>query len=75
MKQGRSTSAKVSVALLAGLIALLLLFPASGIQPIPPQCFSIFTYSVPCEDWVAPAAAAATGALAYLALLLKDRRS
>jgi len=27
MKQGTSTSAKVSVALLAGLIALLLLFP------------------------------------------------
>jgi hypothetical protein len=66
--------AKVAAALLAGLIGLLLLFPASGIDPIPPQCFSIFNYNVPCEGWMAPLAAAATAATVYLVVRLRDRR-
>lgn len=74
MDQGPSTVAKVAAAILAGFIVLLLLFPASGIDPIPPECFSIFNYTVPCEGWVAPLAAGATVGVAGLLIWLRDRR-
>ena len=64
----RSTVATVAVALVAGVVVLLLLFPSSGVVPIPPQCFSLFGYSVPCD------AGAATAAVVGLALWLKSRR-
>ena len=66
--------AKVAATIVAGLIVLLLLFPASGIDPIPPQCFSILDYNVPCEGWVAPLAAVATTAAVYLLIWLRNRR-
>jgi len=76
MKQGAwTTVAKVTVALLAGLVVLVLLFPASGIEPIPPVCFSVFGYTVPCDEGWAVAAGAATAGVVGLALWLKDRRS
>jgi hypothetical protein len=74
-KQGaRMTVAKVAVALLAGLVVLVLLFPASGIEPIPPRCFSVFGYEVPCGGGLGVATGAATAAVVGLALWLKDRR-
>lgn len=67
--------AKVAVALLAGLVVLVLLFPASGIEPIPPECFSVFRYTVPCQGGVAIVAGAATAAVVGSLLWLKRRRS
>jgi hypothetical protein len=67
------TLSKVGIALLAGLVVLVLLFPASGILPIPPVCYSMFGYVVPCDAWVAWAAGAATAAVVGLALWLADR--
>jgi hypothetical protein len=74
-RQGMGTAGKVAVAVLAGLVAFLLLIPSGGTDGIPPQCTSIFNlYGVPCDGWVAPAAAVATAAIVYLALSLRDRR-
>lgn len=66
-----STVAKVALAMLAGLVVLVLLFPASGIDPLPPQCFSVFGYTVPCEPGASLAAAAATAALVGVLLWLR----
>jgi hypothetical protein len=66
--------AKVALALLAGLIVLVLLFPASGVDPIPPRCFSVLGYSVPCGGGLAVTAGAASAAAVGLALWLKGRR-
>ena len=68
---------RLAIALLAGFAVLVLLFPASGIDPIPPQCFSVFGYNVPCEarPWPAIAVGAATTAVVWLVLGLMDRRS
>ncbi len=75
MKQGTSTMAKVAIAVGAGIVVLLLLFRSGGVDSRPPLCSSIFNwYSVPCEGWVAPAAAAATAAIIGLALWWMDRR-
>ena len=75
MKQGAwTTVAKVAVALLAGLVVLLLFFPASRIDPLPPQFFSVFGYSVPCGGGLAVAAGAAAAALVGLSFWLKSRR-
>jgi hypothetical protein len=74
-KQAMSTATKVAVALVAGLVVLLLLFRSGGVDSQPPVCSSIFNlYAVPCEGWVAPAAAAATAALVFAVLWLIDRR-
>ncbi|CAN5506899.1 hypothetical protein BH20CHL7_BH20CHL7_13350 [soil metagenome] len=64
----------IAIALLAGLVVLVLLFPASGIDPIPPQCYSAFGYVVPCADGLAVGAAIATAAMAGALLWLRDRR-
>jgi len=71
---GRAAVMRVAVALLAGLVVLVLLFPAHGIDPIPPQCFSLIGYTVPCADGFAPAAGAATAGVVGLLLWLRDRR-
>jgi hypothetical protein len=68
------TVANVAVGLLAGLVVLVLLFPASGIDPIPPQCFSVFGYTVPCGEGWAVAAGAATAGVVGVSLWLKSRR-
>lgn len=76
-KQGTWTSlTRVAVPLLAGLVVLLLLFPAGGgVFTNPPQCFSMFKwYSVPCGGGLAVAAGVATAGVVGLALWLKDRR-
>ena len=65
---GPSTAVKLAVALLAGFIVLLLLFPASGVDPQPPICYSIFFYTVPCQAWVSWAAAALVAAIVGLYL-------
>ena len=73
-KQGTSTAVKVTLALLAGLVVLVLLFPASGVDPLPPRCFSVLGYSVPCDAWVSWAAGAATAGVVGLLLWLKSRQ-
>lgn len=51
-------------ALVAGFVALVLLFPGSGIDRQPPECYAVFGYVVPCEAWVAWAVAAAVAGFA-----------
>ncbi len=73
--QGKGTAAKVAIALGAGIVVLLLLVRSGGVDSQPPVCSSIFNwYSVPCEGWVAPAAAAATAAIVGMALWWRDGR-
>jgi len=75
MKQGTSTMAKVAIAVGAGIVVLLLLFRSGGVDSQPPVCSSIFNwYSVPCEGWLAPAAAMTTAAIVGLTLWWMDRR-
>lgn len=62
------------LALLAGFGVLLLLFPASGIDPQPPVCYSMFGYTVPCDGRLAVVAGAASAALVGFALWNYDRR-
>lgn len=69
----RAAVVRVGVALLAGLVVLVLLFPAHGIDPIPPQCFSLIGYTVPCEDGLALAAGATTAGVVGLLLWLRGR--
>ncbi len=64
----------IAVALLAGLVALILLFPGSGTAAQPPICYSIFGYVVPCDAWVAWAAGGAAAGVVGLALWMIDRR-
>jgi hypothetical protein len=64
----------IVVALLAGLAVVLLLFPGSGIERQPPECYSMLGYVVPCDAWVAWAAGAATAGVVGLALWALDRR-
>jgi hypothetical protein len=63
--------AVLSAVAVAGLV-LLLLFPASGIDRLPPECYSVFGYVVPCGVGLslvlALAGAVAGGAVAYLAV-------
>lgn len=61
-------------ALLAGFIVLVLLFPASGIDPQPPVCYSVFGYEVPCEAWVSWAAGIVTAVVVGGALWLMASR-
>lgn len=62
------------IALLAGLVAIVLLFPASGSTDSPPECYSLFAYyDVPCDAWVAWAAGAAIAGLVGVVLWLSRR--
>jgi hypothetical protein len=63
-----STAAKLAIVVLAGLIVLVLLFPASGVDTLPPECYSVFGYTVACGGEVA--VAAGTGVAAVIGLLL-----
>jgi hypothetical protein len=73
-----SIAAKVAIAVLAGLVVLVLLFPVSGVDTQPPECYSVFGYSVPCGDGVAVAAGAAVaaviGVLFWIAGAGRDKR-
>ena len=44
-------------------------------SPNAPTCYSLFGYVVPCDAWVAWAAAGATAGLVGLAHWTNDRRS
>ncbi len=62
----RSKTRTIVIALVAGFVALVLLFPGSGNAADPPTCYSVFGYVVPCEAWVAwVAAAAVAGAVGF----------
>ena len=68
-----ATVAKVAVAAVAGVIVLLLLFPAGVLTSNPPQCLSTFGYRVPCgrlaitafrlAEWSLVASAVTAGAV------------
>jgi hypothetical protein len=64
----------IVVALLAGLVVLVLLFPGSGNAAQPPTCYSMFGYVVPCDAWVSWVAAAATAGLVGMGMWMNDRR-
>jgi uncharacterized membrane protein YhhN len=74
-QQAAGPSAKViAVACLAGLVALILLFPGSGNAAQPPTCYSMFGYVVPCAAWVSWVVAAATAGLVGTGLWIIDSR-
>lgn len=74
-QQAARPSAKViAVAFLAGLVALLLLFPGSGNAAQPPTCYSMVGYVVPCAAWVSWVAAAAVAGLVGIGLWIIDTR-
>ncbi len=62
------------VALLAGLAVLLLLFPGSGIDRQPPECYAMLGNVVPCGGGLAVVAAIAVTGVVGMALWLRDRR-
>jgi hypothetical protein len=64
------TVAKVAIALIAGIVVLVALLPASGAEA---WCYSLIGYEVPCRDGLNVAAGAATAAVTGLALRLSDR--
>jgi len=72
-KPGARPRISTIVALLAGLTVFLLLFPASGTASLPPECYSMLGYVVPCEAWVAWAAGTATAGLVGVGLWMTDR--
>jgi len=53
---------------------LVAVFPWSGIDPFPPECYSIFNYVVPCGGGFAPTAAILTAFVVWLGLVAADRR-
>lgn len=52
----RGRAPTIIIALLAGFAGLLILFPASGVATDPPRCYSILSFVVPCDAWIAWAA-------------------
>jgi hypothetical protein len=71
----RPSAGTIVVALLAGLLVLLALFPAGGTDTQPPDCYSYLLYEVPCEQWVAPLAGAVTAGLVGFGFwMMVDRR-
>jgi multisubunit Na+/H+ antiporter MnhB subunit len=71
---GRSWTAKIAIAVGAGLVVLVLLFPASGNSREPPECSSVFGYTVACDAGLAVAAGAVTAGAVALLLWISDRR-
>jgi uncharacterized membrane protein (UPF0136 family) len=65
---------KVTVSLIAGVIVFLLLVPAGGIDPLPPVCWGVFGYEVPCDSRLSLAAGVASAAVVGLAFSLVGRR-
>jgi hypothetical protein len=75
MRRGvRTTVAKVAVAFLAGLVVLVLLYPANIVDTNPRQCFSMVGLGAPCDDALAVPAGAAVAGVVGLLLWLRDRR-
>ena len=66
--------AKVAVALLAGFVVLVLLYPVHGADTLPRQCDSIIGLGAPCDSGLAVPAGAATAAVVGSLLWLKSRR-
>lgn len=64
----------IIVALLAGFVVFVLLFRGSDTATMPPTCYSLLGYVVPCEPWVAWAAGAATAGVVGLAMWMNERR-
>lgn len=64
----------IILALLAGFVVFVLLFRGSGTAAIPPTCYSLLSYVVPCEPWVAWAAGAATAVGVGAVLWMNERR-
>ncbi len=73
-RSARPKARTILIALLAGFVVLLLLFPASGVDSDPPVCRSMFFYVVPCGNSVALVAAALTVVVVGMALWMVDRR-
>lgn len=65
---------KLALPILAGLVTLVLLAPASGVVSDPRQCWSVFGYGVPCGAALSLTAGAATAGVVGLALWLNSRR-
>lgn len=70
----RPRARTIVVALLAGLAVLLLLFPGSGIDRQPPECYAMLGNVVPCGGGLAGVAALVVAGVAGAALWLRDRR-
>ncbi len=70
----RPSATTVAVALLAGFVVLVLLFPASVVTTDPPVCYAMLFYVVPCEAWVAPLAGVVTAGLVAWGLWTSDHR-
>ena len=68
---------RVVAAMTVGVVVLVLLFPAYGIDTDPPQCFSTFDYSVPCGAGLAfgVAAVAVVGGWLGVGVLIRRRSS
>lgn len=75
--QGTSVRQKVAVALLAGLVVFVVLFPwGGGTASDPPTCFGMFGWwTVPCGGWPAVAAGAVTAGVVGFVLWWRDRRT
>lgn len=69
----RTSMATLVVPLLAGVVVLVLLFPFSGVDTLPPQCLALFGYNVPCGTGPSFAVGAATAGVVGLALWLMGR--
>ena len=70
----RPKTSTIVIALVAGVVALVLMFPTHGVDTLPPQCFAVIGYTVPCEAWVAWVVAAAVAGVVGIGLSLRDRR-
>ena len=66
----------IAVALVAAVLTHVLLAPASGIDTLPPECYSYFGYVVPCNNglWIGVAVLAGVGAGAVVYAVLRRRR-
>ena len=75
-RQGTWTpAAKIALAVLAGLVVLVLLFPEGGVDTQPPHCYSVFYYNVPCDAGWALAAGVAMFGVVGLLLWTTARRT
>ena len=70
----RPSPRTIAIALVAGLVVLLALFPASGVDTLPPECYSMFGYVVPCDAWISWVAGAAVAGLVGVGLWMNDSR-
>ncbi len=56
-------------------LVLLLLHPVGGVDSLPPRCWSMFGYDVPCHRGVSVAAGAALAVVVGFTLWLKSRHA